>query len=590
MPRPRHTRRQALALGAAALALAGVRSRREAVAAAAGPDTFELPVPDAGARAAAGGRRTTDVLRAPRRFHLAGVRWARGGDVEVELRARRRGGRWTRWVALPGAGDHGPDAGGAHAGTEPAWTGPADELQLRLRGDARALRVRCVQAPRGPRRTARAARAAAPRRGRVQAPRIITRAEWGGDAVPPRSAPAFGQVQLAFVHHTVTAADYGPEDSAAMVVAITRYHRDGNGWNDVGYNFLVDRYGQVFEGRAGGVDQAIVGAQAQGWNTVSTGIACLGTFTERGADRGGAGRARAPHRLEAERPRGARPRPGERRLLRRRVQPLPGGTPVVFERISGHRDGNATACPGEALYAQLPEVRARAAAYAGPVAGLTLRSSTSTVRGLAPVLLSGWLRFADGAPPAGAPVEILQVTGGAAVRRLAATACAGDGGWSATVTLTRTGTVFARFPGDGVHAAADSPRMTVTILPRLALRLSRAQVRRGRQVRASGTVTPPGARRGRARRRAAGARALAAPGAPPDPGGGGPLRRDRPARPPRAAPDHGERAGRDGLAHRAGDLSPTSRRAAAARGATPAACRPRRPRGRRPCPSPPRRP
>ena len=73
--------------------------------------------------------------------------------------------------------------------------------------------------------------------------------------------------------------------------------------------------------------------------------------------------------------------------------------------------------------------------------------------------------------------------------------CAGDGGWSATVTLTRTGTVFARFPGDGLHAAADSPRMTVTILPRLALRLSRAQVRRGRQVRASGTVTPPGARR-----------------------------------------------------------------------------------------------
>ena len=63
------------------------------------------------------------------------------------------------------------------------------------------------------------------------------------------------------------------------MLAIARYHIDHNGWNDLGYNFVVDRYGQVFEGRAGGVDLAIVGAQAQGYNSVSTGVACLGTFT-----------------------------------------------------------------------------------------------------------------------------------------------------------------------------------------------------------------------------------------------------------------------------------------------------------------------
>jgi hypothetical protein len=329
----------------------------------------------------------------------------------------------------------------------------------------------------------------------VQAPRIISRAEWGGDAVPPRTAPGFGQVQLAFIHHTVTAADYGPEDAAAMVVAITRYHRDGNGWNDVGYNFLVDRYGQVFEGRAGGVDQAIVGAQAQGWNTVSTGIACLGTFTDVAQTEAGmdalarlVGWKLSVHGVPVQGPVTVVSSGGASNRYA-------AGTPVVFERISGHRDGNATACPGEALYAQLPELRARAAAYAGPVAGLTLRSSTATVRGIAPVLLSGWLRFADGTPPAGAPVDILQVTGPSTVRRLAATVCAGDGGWSMPVTLTRTATVFARFTGDALHPPADSPRMTVTVLPRLALRLSRAMVRRGRRVRASGTVTPPGARR-----------------------------------------------------------------------------------------------
>ena len=45
------------------------------------------------------------------------------------------------------------------------------------------------------------------------------------------------------------------------------------------------------------------------------------------------------------------------------------GTPVTFERISGHRDGNATSCPGDVLYTQLPDLRARAARYAGPIAG-----------------------------------------------------------------------------------------------------------------------------------------------------------------------------------------------------------------------------
>ena len=123
-----------------------------------------------------------------------------------------------------------------------------------------ARRAACRAAPRA------AAREAGPPGGAAPPP-IIPRSEWGGDSVPPRAGPLYGEVQIAFVHHTVTANDYAPEDSAAIVLGIARYHRNTNGWNDIGYNFLVDQYGQIFEGRAGGIDQAIVGAQAQGWNS-----------------------------------------------------------------------------------------------------------------------------------------------------------------------------------------------------------------------------------------------------------------------------------------------------------------------------------
>jgi hypothetical protein len=494
--RRRLTRRDALGLGAAALVAGALRPRP----ALANPTAlFELDLGEEAAGAAASGAwHTTGVLHAPRRFDLIGLRWARGSAVAAEVRARRRGGAWTDWVALRPAGDHGPDDGRAPAGTDPAWTGSADLFQLRLRGSARGLRARFVRA-RPTAAVARRAGARLRRRGRAsararlaQAPGIITRTEWGGDTVPPRSAPGLGEVQVAFVHHTVTANDYAPQDSAAIVLGIARYHRDSNKWNDIGYNFLVDKYGQVFEGRAGGVEAAVVGAQAQGYNSVSTGVACLGTF---------AAVAQTEPGMEAL----ARLIGWKLSLHGVPVQGqvvvtsaggasnrYPSGTAVTLERICGHRDGDETSCPGDVLYGQLADLRARAARFSTPVSRVTARAAARRVRGRRPVALSGDLRFADGSSPGGAALAIEFQAAGSAWQQVGGTTCGADGRWAAQVALPGSGSVRAVYGGGDGRPRLESTATRVRVLPRVGVALSSTRMRVGRRITVRGTVDPVG--------------------------------------------------------------------------------------------------
>ena len=180
-------------------------------------------------------------------------------------------------------GDHAPDTGTGERASDPVWAGGCDELQLRVsrraaRRAARALRRRPAAGAGAPRAAPRPRPSSRPRRSRDAAADHPARRVGRRRRAAARGAD-YGVVQMGFVHHTVTANDYTPDQSASIVLGIAKYHRDTNGWNDIGYNFLVDQYGQVFEGRAGGVDQAVIGAQAQGYNSQSTGVAVLGTFS-----------------------------------------------------------------------------------------------------------------------------------------------------------------------------------------------------------------------------------------------------------------------------------------------------------------------
>jgi hypothetical protein len=291
------------------------------------------------------------------------------------------------------------------------------------------------------------------------------------------------------VHHTVTAIDYAASDSASIVLGIAHYHRDYNGWNDIGYNFLVDRYGQVFEGRAGGIENAVVGAQAQGWNSYSTGIACLGTFTNVTLP--------GPALDALARLIGWKLSLHGVPVLGRVTLPSLGGadnryrsgTNVTFQRVSGHRDGDATSCPGNALYGQLGRLRSLANGYSGPIDGITVTTSAYQ-RGAKPVALAGVLHFADGSSPAGATLSIEYTTAGSAWAPVASALCGTDGSWSARAVLPSSGQVRAVFGGDASRPPVVSPAVPVTVVPRLSLTSATRRTTPGGTIAVSGTVSP----------------------------------------------------------------------------------------------------
>ncbi|GAA3838781.1 N-acetylmuramoyl-L-alanine amidase [Streptomyces phyllanthi] len=195
-------------------------------------------------------------------------------------------------------------------------------------------------------------------------PRIVTRRGWGAnERLRERDFLYMKRVKAAFVHHTSSGNNYACSQAASVVRGIYRYHVLSSGWRDIGYNFLVDKCGNIYEGRAGGVAKSVMGAHTRGFNTDSVGIAVLGSFGSAEPSRKAVA---AVARLTAWKlgiyqvdPRGATYlTSGGGNLYRK-------GRKVRLNVISGHRDGFSTECPGHSLYRKLPAVRSAAARYQG---------------------------------------------------------------------------------------------------------------------------------------------------------------------------------------------------------------------------------
>jgi hypothetical protein len=317
----------------------------------------------------------SEPVEAPMRFNMVGLNWNGGAEPGIALRVRKEGGTWSDWTTVPpqtdGAPDPRSDEGGTEAVSAPVWAGEADQVQYRVSRRPPDLRLHFINTT----GTATAAdRVETTLRGVVNeatvavaglasaeadgtAPAMMSRAEWSGGQCDPRGRPEMGKVKAAFIHHTVTANDYSRAQAPSMVLGICRYHRYSNGWDDIGYNFLVDKYGRLYEGRAGGIGRAVIGAQVQGFNDQSTGIANLGTHSSKRQSR----RAlRATARLlRWKLPHHGATTGGSVRLTSRggSLNPYPNGQKVRLKRISGHRDAQRNECPGSALYGQLKRLR-----------------------------------------------------------------------------------------------------------------------------------------------------------------------------------------------------------------------------------------
>ena len=475
-------RRSLVCAAAAAVLLLSVGS---AEAAAPRVAMFGMRVPHSATARAASGAILTRALTAPQRFDMVGADWS-GGPAKVWLRGRREGGRWSRWVQLDAAEE--PLAHGA--GTEPIWAGGFRVVQLRAEHPLPGLRLSFVRVQR------QASASRAPRTIPVQLPppaggtmQVVPRAAWGASRCKPRATAGYGQVDFAIVHHTDSLNGYTRSDSPAMVLGICLFHRNVNHWNDIGYNLLVDKYGQVFEGRAGGLDAQVIGAQAGGFNAWSTGVATLGSF---GSTRfSGAGINALAHVLAWKLSLNGVPAVGTTSVISDGgpFTPFRAGAHVTVNRISGHRDVDSTACPGNALYAQLPALRRLVASMEGPVSQLSLATRAATLTYPQPLVLSGTLAESPGlSTPPGATVEI-QDSLAAGGRTLAAVPLA-DGVFGASLPIAHNDVVRAVFVGGGALPRVVSTPIVVTVVPVLTMRASAPAVPAASAVTLTGTVAP----------------------------------------------------------------------------------------------------
>ena len=368
----------------------------DAPRAAEAPRVVEQPLTDLG------GGETIREIHQDTPFSMVALTGEDLSGTTARVRAKKADGTWGPWFEAETLHGLGPDP--AHPrGTEPVFIGRTTTVQIAVRRPPDAPRT-------GP---AEHAPATQPDLGYVPAnveqpfaqninavlitppqapvdslpvpsavtppgtpPNIISRAQWGADETIRCPNPQYdNKIVAGIVHHTAGSNEYAPEDSAGIVRSIYEYHTRTLGWCDIAYNALVDKYGQVFEGRAGGIDKPVEGAHTGGFNRDTWGVAMLGNFDVTPPT---PIQVRTTGRLLGWRlgldqvdPRGTVVLASDGSSFAK----FPLGAAPLLPTIFTHRDVGITECPGNAAYALMDQIRDIAARFNEPPGPVDLAES-----------------------------------------------------------------------------------------------------------------------------------------------------------------------------------------------------------------------
>ncbi|GHD98009.1 hypothetical protein GCM10010339_03270 [Streptomyces alanosinicus] len=219
--------------------------------------------------------------------------------------------------------------------------------------------------------------ARAPAVHRAARPHIVPRSVWLGTAGRTQPPPRYDdKVVAVFLHHTDSPGGYDCADAPSIIRHLYAGQTGDRRWDDIGYNFLVDRCGTIYEGRAGGIERAVTGAHTQGFNHRTAGIAAIGTFTagvpvpKAMTD---AIAALAAWKLGLA---DVDPRTSTRLVSSNGHSRYKLGATATLPVLAGHTDGFMTSCPGAALRARLPEIREKAARLQGRTTSMPVSDRT----------------------------------------------------------------------------------------------------------------------------------------------------------------------------------------------------------------------
>ncbi|MFF3568209.1 peptidoglycan recognition protein family protein [Nocardia jiangxiensis] len=306
------------------------------------------------------------------------------------IRARNDDGAWGAWYPADPIETGPTDAAAAdRAGTEPIYVGRTKDVQVLLTHKADAsshtenaittdISAVLIDPGHGPSDVALSSIAAPLHDG---GPKVITRAQWGADPSLLCDKPTYDDgLNGIAVHHTAGRNDYTAAESPGIVRAIYAYHAKTLGWCDIGYNALVDKYGQIFEGRAGGLDRPVQGAHAGGFNEHTAGVALMGDFQSQPPTDAA---IQAAGRFIGWRAALAGLNPLSNTTLYSQgtsYTKYRKGAAVKLPTIFAHRDVGKTTCPGNAAYAQMDRIRKIAADTASSASRSATASNNAVSR------------------------------------------------------------------------------------------------------------------------------------------------------------------------------------------------------------------